>query len=91
MSIDKEQLDRIERYALLAAKDVLTVEDAAIMTGLSPSYIYKMTMQHKLPYYKPNGKLIFFKKKELEEWMTQNRVATADEVASSAASYNYGR
>ena len=83
------QLDRIERYTLLAAKNVLTVEDASILMGLSPSTIHKMTMRHILPFYKPNGKNIFFSRKELEEWMLQNRCAAEDEVASVAAGVNF--
>ena len=31
----KEQLDRIERYSLLAAKNVLCFDDVALLTGLS--------------------------------------------------------
>lgn len=81
------QLDRIERNSLLAAKNVLTVEDAAILLGLSPSTIYRWTMSKIIPHYKPNGKLVFFNKKELEEWMMRNRVASEDEIMDEAANY----
>lgn len=82
------QLDRIERYSLLAAKSVLTTEEAAMFLGFAPSYVYKLTMNHVLPHYKPNGKAIFFDKKELEEWMKQNRVATVEETEARASNYN---
>lgn len=81
------QLDRIERNSLLAAKNVLTVEDAAILLGLSPSTIYRWTMSKIIPHYKPNGKLVFFNKNELEEWMMRNRVASEDEIMDEAANY----
>ena len=81
------QLDRIERNSLLAAKNVLTVEDAAILLGLSPSTIYRWTMSKIIPHYKPNGKLVFFNKKELEEWMMRNRVASEEEIMDEAANY----
>lgn len=81
------QLDRIERNSLLAAKNVLSVEDAAILLGLSPSTIYRWTMSKIIPHYKPNGKLVFFNKKELEEWMMRNRVASEDEIMDEAANY----
>lgn len=81
------QLDRIERNSLLAAKNVLTVEDAAILLGLSPSTIYRWTMSKIIPHYKPNGKLVFFNKKELEDWMMRNRVASEDEIMDEAANY----
>lgn len=49
----REQLDRIERYSLLAAKNVLCLDDVAILTGLSKSHLYKLTCNHQIPHYKP--------------------------------------
>lgn len=37
----REQLDRIEKYSLLAAKNVLCFDDVALLTGLSKSHLYK--------------------------------------------------
>ena len=82
------QLDRIERYALLAAKNVLTVDDVVILTSLSASTIYKMTCTQQIPFYKPNGKSIFFDKKEIEDWLRRNRVATVEETEERAANFN---
>lgn len=69
----KKQLDRIERYSLLAAKNILCFEDVVLLTGLSKSYLYKLTCKHQIPHYKPNGKQIYFDRSELETWMKQNR------------------
>lgn len=85
------QLDRIEKYTLLAAKNVLVLEEAALILGVATSTLYKMTMRNQVPYYKPNGKLVYFNKHELEEWMMQNRVASASEIEERAANYNLGR
>ena len=38
----KEQLDRIERLTLLSAKNVLTLDDVSLLTGLSKSHLYKL-------------------------------------------------
>ena len=32
-----------------------------------------MTHRHELPFFRPNGKLIYFEKAELLKWMRQNR------------------
>ena len=82
------QLDRIEKYSLLAAKNVLVLEEAALILGVAASTLYKMTMRNQVPYYKPNGKLIYFNKQELEDWMQQNRIAAANEIEDNAANYN---
>ena len=59
MEISK-QLDRIERYSMLAAKNVLVLDDVVILTGLSKSHLYKLTYTRQIPHYKPNGKQIYF-------------------------------
>lgn len=82
-----EQLNRIEQYALLSAKNVLSLDDVAAITGLSKSHLYKLTCSHQIPYYKPNGKQIYFDRGEVESWMKQNRVATQAEIEAQAAAY----
>lgn len=82
----KKQLDRIERYSLLAAKNVLVLDDVSLLTGLSKSYLYKLTCSHQIPHYK-NAKIIYFDRAEIEAWMKQNRVATESEVEQKAATY----
>lgn len=83
----KIYLKRIENYTLLAAKNVLTLEDVTLLTGLSKSYIYKLTCTKQIPYYRPNGKQIYFDRTEIQTWMKQNRVATESEVEQKAANY----
>ena len=48
---------------------------------------YKMTHSRKIPFYKPNGKQIYFDRSEIENWMKQNRVATTDEIETEAVNY----
>ncbi len=82
-----EKLGKIEQYTLLAAKRVLTIDDVALLTNLSKSHIYKLTCSHQIPYYKPNGKSIYFERAEVEAWMLQCRMATTEEVEAQAAKY----
>lgn len=83
----EEKINQILVYSLLAAKNVLTLEDVALLTGLSKSYLYKLTCTKQIPYYRPNGKQIYFDRAEIEAWMKQNRVATESEVEQKAVSY----
>ena len=80
----EEKLNQILIYSLLAAKNVLTLEDVALLTGLSKSHLYRLTCTHQIPYYKPNGKQIYFDRAEIESRMKQNRVATAAEINQQA-------
>ena len=44
----EEKINQILAYSLLAAKNVLTLEDAALLTGLSKSTLYKLTCSHQI-------------------------------------------
>lgn len=66
------------------AKPFLTVEELASYLGVKTSYIYKMTHNREIPYYKPGGKMVYFDRKEIDEWVLSQRVATADEIRSEA-------
>ena len=81
------ELETIKQYSLLAAKNVLNFEDAAVITGLSKSFLYKLTCTHQIPHYKPNGKQVYFDRAELEAWMKQNRIATQLEAEQQAINY----
>lgn len=81
-----ERFDRIERTTLLGAKEVLTVEEAAMLTGYAVNGIYQLTSEKRIPHYKKNGRL-YFRKSELEGWMTQHKVLTEQEINSKADTY----
>jgi len=79
-----EQLNRVERNTLLAAKNVLTFDDVVLLTGMSKSHLYKLTSTRQIPFYKPNGKNVFFDRSEVENWLRQNRATTEQEAQSMA-------
>ena len=81
-SID-ERLSNIEAL-LLSQKTVLNFVEVAAYTGLSKSYLYKLTSNGGIPCYKPQGKQIYFSKIEIDQWLLQNRKATNDELDSQA-------
>ena len=65
-----------------AVKEVLTTAEASAYLGLSESYIYKLTSLKQIPHYKPNGKLVYFNRKELCEWAMRNQEQTAGESSA---------
>jgi excisionase family DNA binding protein len=84
-SID-DRLRNIETL-LLSQKSVLNFDEVAAFTGLSKSYLYKLTCSGGIPCYKPQGKHIYFNKPEIEDWLLQNRKATNAELDSQAATF----
>lgn len=82
-----EKLKRVEQYTLLAAKNVLTMDDVVLLTGYSKSHLYKLTCENRIPFYKPEGKQIYFNRTEVEAWMLRNRQGTKEEAEQEAAKY----
>lgn len=78
--VKKEGLD-------LNKKEVLTSNEAAAYMGISKSYLYKLTMRQQVPHYKPMGKMCYFNRQELENWLQSNRVATSVEISQQAQAY----
>lgn len=87
----QEELDKlaaaIGENVLLAQKEVLTLDEAAQYTGMKKSSLYKLTSEKKIPHYKPNGKNCFFRRTELEDWLTTNPVATVADLNGRAQAY----
>lgn len=82
----EERLDRIERL-LVSNKTVLTFEQACVYTGISRSYLYKLTSSGDVPFSKPTGKIIFFSKEKLDNWLLQNSKKSNRELQNEALSY----
>lgn len=79
--------DRVSANISGNSKEVLTSEEAARYMGISRSYLYKLTCRREVPHYKPAGKVIYFKRAELEQWLQNNRVATVNEARGQAEAY----
>jgi len=93
ITISLQELQAIHRklddlqIAMLANKTVFTFEDVVKYTGLSKSYLYKLTSAGLIPHFKPNGKQLYFSKVELDTWLLRNEVKTNDTLEQEATNY----
>lgn len=83
----KQVADLITANTIFCTKEVLTSNEAAQYMGISKSYLYKLTMLGKVPHFKPMGKMCYFNRLELEQWLQNNRVATNNEINQKAQSF----
>lgn len=61
---------------------MLTLEEACAYLKVSKSFIYKATSGRLIPFHKPTGgKLIRFRKEDLDQWLSQNRHSSLNEIA----------
>ena len=78
-----ERMDLLEK-SIYSTKQVFTFQDACMYIGVSDSMQYKLTANKEIPHYKPRGKMIYFAKEELDEWLLQNHELAADDAMRMA-------
>ena len=61
---------------------MLTTEEAAKYLGVTKGYLYKLTMQKKIPYYKPFGNKNYFRREDLERVIQTNPAGARTEANS---------
>ena len=79
----KNKLDEILAH-LRGDKQVMNLDQLCNYTGLSKSYIYKMTSDNLIPYFRPTGKILFFEKSLIDAWILRNRVKTQAEIKAES-------
>lgn len=91
----KELEDRI-----YTTKRVMNFEEVCKYIGISDSALYKMTSAGTIPFHKPRGKMLYFDKYEIDEWLLESPVPiavtrreqkAAEEAESFDDSNTYGR
>ena len=70
LSMLQKQTEKIENM-LFCIKQTLNFKEACLYMGLSRSQLAK---SGHIPHYRPSGKLLYFNKQELDEWLCQNQV-----------------
>ena len=83
----KRLADLVTANTIFCTKEVLTTRETAQYMGISLSYRYKLTMRHQIPHFKPMGKICYFNRLEIEQWLQNNRVSTEDEISQKAQAY----
>ena len=66
-------------------RKLLSTREAAEYCGFKLSYF------RAIPMYKPTGKLCFFKKEDLDAFLTGVRISSQEEIAEEAGRYLAGR
>jgi excisionase family DNA binding protein len=66
--------------------EIMNLEQLAKYVNQSKSAMYKQTSSRTIPFYK-NGKRVYFKKSEIDAWLTKTKISTADEIEEKALNY----
>jgi excisionase family DNA binding protein len=50
----------------------MTFKETCAYLGYAPSYLYKLTYKNIIPHHKPTGKMLYFFKDEIDEWIAKS-------------------
>lgn len=78
-----ERLKSIEE-TLYTTKDILNMKEVCQYLDISQSLLYKLTCTGEIPHFKPRGKMIFFEKKELIEWIKKSNLLSSETTKGSS-------
>ncbi len=81
------KLNRIEKH-IFGLKAILNVEELSDYTGFKKSYIYKLVHNNSIPFSKPSGKILFFERKKIDEWLLKNSHKSNDEIQQEAIEFS---
>lgn len=71
-----ERLTSLERSIEennILQKEILTIDELAIYISTSLPNLYLLTSKNEIPFYKPNGKKVYFKRSEIDDWVFNTR------------------
>lgn len=81
------KLNRIEKH-IFGLKTILNVEELSDYTGFKKSYIYKLVHTNSIPFSKPFGKVLFFDRIKIDEWLLKNNHKSNDEIQQEAIEFS---
>jgi len=80
------KITTIQEVAAQPVKQLMNVPETAEYLDISSSKIYKLTSTMEIPHMKL-GKLLYFRKEQIDEWLLKNRVKTRAEIEEEANTY----
>lgn len=82
----KADTEQSNRRTEILKKNVWNIDELAGYLQLSADRCSRLAKERAFPSYKQNGRY-YFKREEIEAWLTSNRVSSTDETNSLAALY----
>lgn len=70
-------------------KEYLTVDEVARYLQVSKATVYRIKSNKEVTYFKPNGKTIFIRRAELENWIGRNAYLSNSELERQANLLSY--
>jgi len=82
-----KKIDRLVKRLneiVLLQKVMLDFNECKLYMGISASQLYKLTSKRAIPFYKPFGSKLYFKREEIDAYLQQNRNDSERELSDAA-------
>lgn len=77
----KREVDKVSLFR----KRIYTIKEAAIVAGVSTSYIHKLIASNQIAHSKPSGKLVFIRRKDLEKFLMKDYIPSTENTETLVA------
>lgn len=84
-----QKLSQLEQLTLLSVKEMLTIDDVSLLTGYSRNYLRVLVHKREIPFFKPDGRKLFFSKAEVNNWLAQNHTPAQSDLDAEQFLRNY--
>ena len=69
-----------------SGNEIMNLIQASSYMSLSKSAMYKHTSTREIPHFK-TGKRVYFRKIDLDAWLTKNKIISREEIEQEANNY----
>lgn len=80
---------RKEKEQKTTTPEMLNTTAAAEYLGIKKTYLYKLMYNRAVTFYRPFGKVCYFRREDLDQLLMRNRVDSAESLNNMAADYAY--
>lgn len=82
-----ENISVSETINIIKIRGFANTEETSLYLSLSIHYIRKLARDKELPSYKPNGKCIYFKIEDLDNFLLNNKRISNKKIMEKATKY----
>lgn len=80
-------LAKIDEIGSVNRSEYMKFKDACSYLGVTKTQLYRLMYERQITYSKPSGKITYFKKSDLDDYLTRNTVPSLASVSGMASDY----
>ncbi len=85
MSVQNNSVE--ETISLIKLRGFANTVEASLYLSLSIHYVRRLGREKEIPSYKPNGKCMYFKVEDLDNYLLSNKRVSKDKIMENATKY----